>query len=353
LSGVATTLPSPAIARELRRLRIAGRRRVIAVTLLLSGLTLALFTVTLVTGSPPISPLAVLESLLGIGDDAGIDFIVLELRLPIAGAALCAGLALGLAGILLQRLLDNPLAAPDLIGVSAGASLAAVAGIVLFGWSAYAIPAGALLGALGGSLLIYLIAWRDGVSGYRLILVGIGVSELMLALVTYLVAHAEIHDAREAMHWLVGSIGQSGGAELRALIVALALGAPAALILERALGSLELGDEAARGLGVRIELARLGLFGIAVALVGFAIAVAGPLAFVALAAGPIAVRLTGPGRGSLVAAALIGASIVLAGDLIAQRALPVALPTGVVTGAVGAPYLLWILAGTNREGRGE
>jgi iron complex transport system permease protein len=352
LSGVATSLPSLSTARELRRLRVAGRRRVVGVTLLLTAIALALFTVTLATGSSPVPPLAVLESLLGISGDPGVDFIVRELRLPIAGTALCAGVALGMAGILLQRLLDNPLAAPDLVGVSAGASLAAVAGIVLFGWSAYAIPAGALLGALGGSLLICLIAWRDGISGYRLILVGIGVSELMFALITYLVAHAEIHEAREAMHWLVGSIGQSGPPELRALIVALAVLAPAALILERALGTLELGDDGARALGVRIEPARLGLFGIAVALVGFAIAVAGPLAFVALVAGPIAVRLTGPGRASLLAAALVGASIVLGADLVAQRLLPVTLPTGVVTGAIGAPYLLWILAGTNRGGKG-
>jgi iron complex transport system permease protein len=350
VTGHATPLPVPVSARVRRHRRLRIRRGALVITLL-GGLALALFVATLAIGSFYVAPVDVALSVLGLSPNDDINFIVRDLRLPVAASALCVGIALGVAGTLFQRLLGNPLAAPELIGISEGASLAAVAGIVLFTWSGYAISFAALAGALAGALLIYALAWRGGVSGYRLILIGIGVSEMMLALVTYLVARAEIHDAREALHWLTGSIGQAGPSELRALVVVLLILVPVALILNRSLRALELGDEPARGLGVRVEAARLGLVAVAVTLVAFATAVAGPIAFVALVAGPIAQRLLGPTQGSIVAAGLVGAAIVLASDLVAQQVLPVALPTGVVTGAIGAPYLLVLLASLNRGGR--
>ena len=348
MSGYATSLGRTVAVPRARRLRLKARRRALVVTSLFGALAFSLFVLTLALGSSHLSPVAVLESLLGVSGDPGVDFIVYDLRLPIAGSALCVGLALGIAGTLFQRLLNNPLAAPEFIGISAGASLAAVAGIVLFAWSGYAISLAALLGAFGGAALIYALAWRGGIDGYRLILIGIGVSELMLALVTYLVARAELHDAREAMTWLIGSIGQAGTNELRALLVAVVVLAPIAVALNRSLRTLELGDEPARALGLRVETARLGLIALAVALVAFATAVAGPIAFVALVAGPIAQRSLGGGEGGILAAAFVGASIVLAADLVSQQALPTALPTGVVTGAIGAPYLLWVLVRLNR-----
>jgi iron-siderophore transport system permease protein len=349
VSGAATPVRAAPPALHVRHVRLRARRRIVAMTALLGGVATGLFVLTLVVGSTYVPPLDVLESVLGLSADPGVDFVVRDLRLPIAAAALCVGLALGIAGTLFQRLLGNPLAAPELVGVSAGASLAAVAGIVLFAWSGYAISLAALLGALTGAALIYALAWRDGISGYRLILIGIGMSELMLALVTYLIARADIHEAREAMHWLVGSIGQSGGSELRALAIALVVLVPLAAALIRSLRALELGDEPARALGVRVETARLALIGIAVALVGFATAVAGPIAFVALVAGPVAQRLLDTMEGGLLAAAFVGAGLVLASDLVAQHVVPVALPTGVLTGAIGAPYLLWLLATLNRQ----
>lgn len=345
------SLPAP-VAVRVRRHRLRRRRRGLLATSLLGGVALALFVATLAIGSSYVSPIDVLASVVGLSADPGVDFIVRDLRLPVAASALSVGLALGIAGTLFQRLLDNPLAAPELVGISAGASLAAVAGIVLFAWGGYAIPVAALLGAFAGAALIYALAWRGGITGYRLILVGIGVSEFMLALVMYLVARAELHDAREALHWLVGSIGGAGTSELRALVVALVALVPIAVALDRMLAALQLGDEPAAALGVRVEVARLGLIAVAVALVAFATAVAGPIAFVALVAGPIAQRIVGPGQGGILAAAFVGASVVLAADLVSQQALPIPLPTGVVTGAVGAPYLLWVLTAMNREGRG-
>lgn len=340
---------SDSIVRHDRSLR---RRKGTAVNLTLTALTSGLFVLTMMVGSYFVSAPDVVRSVIHISGDAGIDFIVQDLRLPRAVAALCVGLALGVSGTLFQQLLSNPLASPDFIGISSGASLAAVSGIVLFQVSGYTISVAALLGALGSAFLIYVIAWRDGISGYRLILVGIGVSEFMLAIVTYLIARANIYDAREAFHWLVGSIGQSGTQELRALIIALAVLLPAAMILNRPLRVLELGDDAATALGARVEASRLALMTVSIGLVAFATAVAGPIAFVALVAGPIARRILGPASGGVLAAALVGAMIVLGADLASQHLLPIALPTGVVTGAVGAPYLIWLLATVNREGRG-
>lgn len=341
------TTMAATVDATLGRLRTRTRRRGAIAVAGLGALALVLFVVSLAIETTLVDVLAVFS---GLSENTAVEFIVREVRLPAAAQALCVGLALGLAGTIFQRLLGNPLAAPELIGVSAGAGLAAVAGIVLFSWGGPAISAAAFCGALGGVTLIYALAWRDGIDGYRMILIGIGITELLMAIVTYLVARAEINDARAAMHWLIGATGQSGNGELYVLIAALAILAPAALALDRWLRTLELGDDPARSLGLGTERARLALIAVATMLVGFATAVAGPVMFVALVAGPVAQRLAGGGRWGLIAAALFGASLMLAADLIARDLLPTALPTGVVTGAVGAPYLLWVLATANRSG---
>ena len=294
----------------------------------------------------------VIASSLHLRDNPEVDFVVRELRLPTALTCLGVGIAMGVAGLVFQQLLANPLASPDFVGVSAGASLFGVAAIVLFDVTSAGVSLAALAGALVSAVLVYLLAWRDGITGYRFILIGIGVSEFMLALVGYIVARAELWDARAASTWLIGSVGYAGTGQLRALFLVLALLVPAALVLHRALRALELGDDTARALGTRVEAYRLALIGIAIVLVGFATAAAGPILFVALLAGPIARRLVGSAGGALLAAGLVGAIIVFAADLIALHALPAALPTGVVTGAIGAPYLILLLATTNRAGRG-
>jgi iron complex transport system permease protein len=276
---------------------------------------------------------------------------VRDLRLPTASAGLAVGVALGISGIVFQKLLGNPLASPDFVGVSSGASLFAVTAIVVFNGSSAAISGSALLGALLSALLIYVLAWRDGISGYRFILIGIAVSEFMLSIVGYVISRAELYEAREAMTWLVGSVGQSGTGELRTLLLGLVVIIPIALVLERPLRTLELGDDTAKALGSRVELNRLALIALSIILIGFATAVAGPIMFVALIAGPIAQRLTGP-SGGILAAGMVGAIIVLGADLIGSQVLPTSLPTGVVTGITGAPYLIWLLATVNREGRG-
>jgi len=311
-----------------------------------------LFVLTLAIGSTTIAPWRVAGSLLGITDDPLADFVVRELRLPIAVTALAVGMALGLAGPLFQRMLANPLASPDFVGVSSGASLFAATAIVIVHASGLAVSGAALVGAGLSALLIYLLAWRDGITGFRFVLIGIGVSELMLSLVGYILARSSIFDARAAMRWLIGSVGQAGATERHALLAMLVVTLPLVLLLERALRTLELGDDLASGLGIRVEAVRLLLVVLGVVLVGFATAAAGPIAFVALMAGPIAARLIGPATGGILTAGLIGAAIVLAANLVAEHLMPTPLPTGVVTGLVGAPYLVWLLVTTNRGGTG-
>jgi iron complex transport system permease protein len=322
------------------------------VTSVLAGVALALFVVTMLVGSYGLGPWDVIASALHVTSDPSTDFVVRELRLPTALTALAVGLAFGVAGVVFQTLLANPLASPDFVGVTSGASLFAVAAIVLFNAGSAGISLAALVGALVSAALVYLLAWRDGITGYRFILIGIGVSQFMTSIAGYIIVKADIYDAREAMTWLVGSVGRAGAGQLNLVLAAVAILLPAALLLGRALRALELGDDAARALGVRVEIARLALIAVSIVLIAAATAAAGPIMFVALLAGPIARRLLAPAPGAILAAALVGAIIVLAADLIANHALPVALPTGVVTGSIGAPYLIWLLATANRQGRG-
>lgn len=337
--------------RLVRSPRRSRHRRATAVTAALAVVAFALLVVTMMVGSYAVSASDVLASVLRLRDDPTVDFVVRDLRLPTATAALAVGIALGVAGTLFQKLLGNPLASPDFVGVSSGASLFAVSSIVLLEASSAMISGSALAGAVVSAALIYVLAWRDGVSGYRFVLIGIGVSQLMVSIIGYIIARADLYEAREAMTWLVGTVGQAGAGELRTLLVALVVLVPVALLLDRPLRALELGDDTATALGTRVEVTRLALIALSIVLIGFATAVAGPILFVALIAGPVAQRLTGPG-GTVLAAGLVGAVIVLSADLVAQHLLPTSLPTGVVTGIIGAPYLIWLLVTVNQEGRG-
>ncbi len=342
-----TTLDVP-VVRSGRQRR---HRRSALVTTGLAVVVTCLFVLTMMVGSYYVSPIGVISSMIGTSSDTANDFVVRDLRLPTASAALAVGIALGISGAVFQKLLGNPLASPDFVGVSSGASLFAVSSIVIFNASSSVVSGSALAGALLTAILIYLLAWRGGITGYRFILIGIAVSEFMLSIVGYVISRAELYEARQAMTWLVGSVGQAGSGELRTLLAALVVIIPIALVLERPLRTLELGDDTAKALGSRVEVSRLALLGLSIILIGFSVAVAGPIMFVALIAGPIAARIAGP-SGGIVAAGLVGAVIVLAADLVAQQVLPTALPTGVVTGIIGAPYLIWLLATVNREGRG-
>ncbi len=335
-------------ASHARQYRI---RRNLVVTTIIGILAFALFILTIAIGTTYIAPMDVLHSLV-FGDNPKVDFVVRELRLPVAVSALAVGLALGLAGPLFQRVLGNPLAAPDFVGVSSGASVFAAATIIVFHGSGVQVSLAALAGAGVTSFLIYLLAWRSGINGFRFILIGIGVTEFMISINAYILTRAQIWDARSALSWIVGSVGNAGIPEIIALVVIVVIAFPIAVILMRPLHALELGDQPAAALGVRVEWARIALLLVAIVLVGFATAAAGPIPFVALMAGPIAARMLGSSAGGIVAAGFVGAVIVLVSDLIAVHVMPVPLPTGVITGLIGGPYLIWLLIKVNKEGRG-
>ncbi|OLT42151.1 iron ABC transporter [Saccharomonospora sp. CUA-673] len=342
----------PSDVERVARARRGERRRAATVT---TGLAAALVAVLLVSLSVGDFQIGIPDILAAFAGDSlpRIDYVLFGLRLPRAVTGLLVGVAFGLAGALFQRLLRNPLASPDVLGISAGASAAAVLSIVVFGAGGFAVSAGAFTGSIAAAALIYVLAWQQGINGYRLVLIGIGINAALLSVVSFLMTRANITDAEQALLWRTGSLYESGWDRVVPLAGSLALLVPLALLLARALPTLQLGDDSARGLGLGVERSRIALLLAATGLIGVGTAAAGPIAFVAFLSGPIAARLVGGARPGVVPAALVGALVVLCSDLAGQHLFGAQqFPVGVVTGAVGAPYLLWLLARNNRAGRG-
>lgn len=343
----------PALLLAPIRQQMCSRTRLVSLALLL--LLFALFAAALSLGDYAVPPSDILRALLSpfTGEKVpGAGFIILTVRLPRALLALTSGAAFGLSGALFQTLLRNPLASPDLIGISSGASAAAVFCIIVLGWGGVALSLGAFAGALLTALAIYLLAWRAGLSPFRVVLIGIAVSAILVAVISYLFTRARIFEVQEAMAWLIGSLNGATYQRLWPLALAVVGLTPIAFVLGRGLSLLPLGDDAARGLGLSTETVRLAVGAVAVGLCAFATAAIGPVSFVAFVSGPIAHRLIRSGRLEIGAAALVGATVMLAADLIAQHALPTTqLPVGVVTGLVGALFLASLLITANRTGR--
>lgn len=325
--------------------------RAIAVTLAIVLVTFGLFAWSIAVGDFPVAIGDVVRSLLGQGEP-GTDFIVRELRLPRALLAITVGAAFGVSGTIFQRIADNPLSSPDIIGVNSGAAAAAVIVIVLWNASSAQVTLGALAGAVIASLAVYALAYRSGVLGYRLVLVGIGIGALLRAITNYLLTKAEISDAARASVWLVGSLNGRGWSDLRPVAIATLVLVPLTLAMSRPLLALELDSSTATGLGVHLQRTRAIVLLLGVGLAAMATAAAGPIVFVALVAPQIARRLTGPRTVGLLPAAAVGALLLVASDLVARRIVaPTELPVGVVTGVLGAPFLLFLLARGNRRGR--
>lgn len=358
LSSAAPTAPRAAHpagvrvgAGSARRVRRHALTRTTAVCLgLLVALLVAVGT-ALSLGDYPLPLDQLLETLVGQGTTAS-NFIVLDLRLPRVLTGLLVGACFGLSGTTFQNLLRNPLASPDIIGISYGASAGGVLAILLLGWTGMLVSGAALTGALVAAAVIYAVAYRGGLSGYRFVLVGVGVSALMLAVVDFLMTRADVFEAQTALVWLTGSLNGASAGQLRPLALACAVLVPLVLLTGRALLVLQLGDDVAASVGLRVEAARLVAIVLAVMLAAVATAAAGPVGFVAFVAGPIAKRLTRGSGPSLVPAALVGALVVVVSDVAGQHLLPFVLPVGVVTAAVGAPYLLYLLVRSNRAGVG-
>jgi iron complex transport system permease protein len=347
-AAIQTSRPDTVAA--VRRDRRARRRRAGIVTAVLALIALAVFVLSLVHGDVDVPLGDVLGVLTGGGDPAS-RFIVGDLRLPRAETALLVGFGLGLSGAVFQNLLRNPLASPDVIGITQGASAAAVLASLVFGASGLGLSLAALAGSLLTAALMYALAWRRGVHGGRLVLTGIGVGAGLTSVTSYLMTTSQTTQAQSALVWLTGSLNGTGSGQLQPLLWAMAVLVPLTLLAARALGILGFGEEVAAGLGVRVQRSQLALLACAVALAGVATAAAGPVAFVAFVSGPIARRLVRGRSAALLPSALTGAALVTAADFTAQHLLwSDQLPVGVVTSLIGAPYLLWLLARANRSG---
>jgi iron complex transport system permease protein len=296
-------------------------------------------------------------SVLAGGGDRGQRFIVLDLRLPRSLTGLLVGAALAVAGAITQSIARNPLASPDMIGFTAGANAAAVCVIVLGGASgwflgAVGLPVAALAGGLLSAFAIYGLAWRRGVQGFRLVLVGIGIDVTLTAVVHWLIIVGGVTEAARAYVWLNGSLNGRGWEHVMPVGIALAVLVPAALVLAHVLGGLQFGDDTARGLGIPVDRARTALLIVAVGLASVATASAGPIAFVALVAPQIAQRLVGAARPPIAVSLVVGATLTVLADLIARTAFGATeLPVGIVTAVLGAPYLLFLIARHGREAR--
>ncbi|MCZ2824648.1 MULTISPECIES: FecCD family ABC transporter permease [unclassified Modestobacter] len=347
MTAVVSPPPSTVDTVARGRVRRASRRRLVITVLALA--VVVAFAVTLMVGRTFYPPGDVLRVVLG-SDVPGASFTVGRLRLPRAVLAVVAGLSFGLAGVTFQTMLRNPLASPDVIGITSGASAAAAFAIVILGWSGTAVSVTAIVAALGVALLIYTLAFKDGVAGTRLILIGIGVAAMCKSITSYVLSKAGAWDFAEALRWLTGSLNGSTWEATVPTLVALLVFGPVLLGQTRNLSALQLGDDTASALGVRVERTRVIAIVAAVGLIAFATAACGPIAFVSFLAGPIAARLVGPNGSLLVPAALVGALLVLVADLCGQYAFGTRYPVGVITGVLGAPYLIYLIIRSNRTG---
>lgn len=325
-----------------------ARRRIAALSIL-AVLVVVLFGAMLMLGNT-IYPLSDVVAVLMGQKVSGASFTVGTLRLPRGLTAVLAGMAFGVAGATFQTMLRNPLASPDVIGITSGASAAAVFSLVMLHWSGPATMALAVVAGITTALVISLAARGGESTGGRLILIGIGVGAMLDALVSFLLVRANVYDVTVAARWMTGSLNGSRMEDVPPLAIAVVVLVPIVLLLGRDLKALELGDASATALGVRVDRVRLLLVVAAVALACVATATTGPIAFVAFLAGPIAARIVGPGSSVILPAALTGAVLVLAADLLGQFAFDTKFPVGVITGILGAPYLLYLLIRTSRRG---
>jgi iron complex transport system permease protein len=334
-------------------LRLDLRTLWVSVALLVAVVLAAALTVTAVGVRIPFADIV---AVLGGGGARADRFILLDLRLPRISLAVLAGAALAVSGAVFQSLSRNPLGSPDIVGFTTGSASGAVLAIIVFGGGPGAAAASAVVGGVLTALVVYGLAAVGGGAARRLVLVGIGISAMLVALNSYLISRARLDSAQAAAVWLVGTLNGRGWDYVRLLALALLVLTPALFLLGRRLRMLEMGDDSAQALGVRVGrsrlLLRLLLVVLAVAVCAVATAATGPVAFVALAAPQITRRLTGTPGLHLVPSAITGALLMVVSDFAAQRLLaPAQLPVGVVTGAVGGVYLAWLLSQEWRKGR--
>jgi iron complex transport system permease protein len=320
-------------------------KRTIIVAVVLVVISLAVAIANAAIGSMRIHPLSAVRIFLGMGDPTEAT-IVLNFRLPRMLVAFLVGMLLAGAGAVLQGMIRNPLASPDIMGITGGASAAAVLFITLLPTASVRyLPFAAMAGAVVATAVIYLLAWKKGVSAMRLVLIGVGIEASMKALTTLLIVRSPFYSSSKALTWLTGTVYGANWGNVWALLPWAAVLLPLTAIAGRTLNVLQLGDDTAAGAGSRVNRDRLLLLALCVAMAGAAVAVGGAIGFVALLAPHIARMLTGPSFGGLLpVSALAGGIIVALADLVARTAFaPLDLPVGIFTSMIGAPFFMYLL----------
>ena len=344
--------PVPITGRVVRRRSFSVRLdpRAIIVCSVLALLTVGVGLWSISVGDFPIPLADVVATLFGNPTEDS-EFIVGTLRLPRVLVGIGVGAAFGMSGAIFQSLVRNPLGSPDIIGFTGGAALGAVTMIVIFGASAALVSIGAVAGGLLAAVAVYFLAWKRGVQAFRLVLVGIGAGFAINAAIDFMITRAEINDVQRAAVWLTGSLNGRSWDEVRIVAGALLVLGPLAILMQRSLDRLDLGDDTAAALGINVGRSKLSLVLVGVALAALGVAAAGPVAFIAFVSGPIARRLVNSPRACIGPAAFVGAFFTVVADLAARRVLaPIELPVGIMTALIGAPYLLWLLTRQARTG---
>ena len=324
--------------------------RIIVVNVVLVLAAVLAFAASITIGDHPIT----LEKVFGVFMGGGTRLqrtVVLKWRLHRAVAAVAVGLALGLAGALTQSVTRNPLASPDVLGISQGASACAVTIIVLGSGTmgAVSLPVAALIGSTLAAVVIWLLGSRRGMDTFRLVLSGIMITALLQSYITWLLLRADISDAAIAKTWLTGSLVASSANRNLPVLLVLALIVPTIGYMAFQLRAMTLGDDMAAGLGVSVDKHKALFLLVSVVLTAVAVSAAGPIGFVAFVAPQLAMRLTGTPTPPLVGSALCGAALLAVADLVARAGLPVELPVGLVTSAIGGAFLVYLLIQTNRK----
>lgn len=334
---------------SIKNLRLKRRRRFLLVTSVLAVIAFALCCTILMLGNTIYPVKDVISVLLG-EQVKGASFAVGTIRLPRMIAGVFSGFAFGVGGYIFQTMLRNPLANPNVIGITAGSSAAAVFCIIVLHASNTVVSIASVAGGLATVLVIFALSKGSSFSIGRLILIGIGIQAMLTAAINYFMLIGKTHDIPTAMRWLSGSLNGAKIENLYPLILTVCVFVPILIFFGKRLEMLELGEQAATSLGVDTNKTRFILVVSSVLILALATATTGPIAFVAFLSGPIAKKLVGVGFSNIIPAGLVGVILVLAADLIGQFAFNARYPVGVITGILGAPYLIYLLIRINRKG---
>lgn len=323
------------------------KQRIVLCSMIIVLLCIAIAYISL--GKTTYSIRTIINVFLGT-DDSGASFTILQLRLPRLLVGLLGGMALGTAGNTFQTMLRNPLASPDIIGVSAGTSVAAVFCLLILQLSGPVVSIISVMSGIGIAAIIYFFSKGQGFSGSRMILIGLGLQAMMNAVISYILLRANQQDAASAMRWLSGSLTgmQMDTVVLLGIVVVVCMSI--LVFLEKPLRIMELGEEMSVTLGVKTGKIRGLNILCAVIMIAFTTSICGPISFVAFLAGPIAKHIAGAGASRTIVAGIVGACLVLIGDGIGQSLFSTRFPVGVMTGILGAPYLLFLLIRMNKTG---